>query len=77
MTHGNQRNAADTAVIGVRPTPRAIAGQLSPDDERRVLEWLSLNTAALIAYWDGQIDTIQLGQMLRRLPASPDTRRAP
>ena len=31
MTHGNQMNIADTAVVGVRPTPRVIA-ELSPAD---------------------------------------------
>jgi len=28
-------NATNTAVVGVRPSPRVIAGQLSPDDEQR------------------------------------------
>ena len=73
MTHGNQMNVANTAVVGVRPGPHLIAGQLSPDDERGVFEWIALNTAALVAYWDGQIDTIQLGERLLPLspPASP------
>ena len=29
MTHGNQMNAANTAVVAVRPSPRVLAGQLS------------------------------------------------
>ena len=65
MTHGNQMNVANTAVVGVRPAPHLIAGQLSPDDERAVYRWVSLNAAALIAYWDGQIDTIELGGRLQ------------
>jgi len=78
LSHGNQMNVADTALVGVRPAPRMIAGQLSPGDERLVFEWISLNTAALIAYWDGLIDTMQLGQRLRRLPVpSSSTPRAP
>ena len=32
MTHGNQMTIANTAVVGVRPAPRVIAGQLSPGD---------------------------------------------
>ena len=87
LTHGNQMNATNTAVVGVRPSPRMIAGQLSPDDEgsfavvgltsggdrrvvdteRAVFQWVGLNAAALVAYWDGQIDTVQLGQILRSL----------
>jgi hypothetical protein len=68
-THGNQMNIADAAVVGVRPAPHVIAGRLSPDDERAVSRWVSLNTDPLVAYWEGQIDTIQLGQRLKPLPS--------
>jgi hypothetical protein len=34
---------------------------LSPDDQRAVFAWVSLNSAALVAYWEGRIDTIELG----------------
>jgi hypothetical protein len=67
MTHGDQMNITNTAVISVRPTPHVIAGQLSSSDERAVFEWLALNADPLIEYWEGRIDTIQLGQMLKRL----------
>jgi hypothetical protein len=70
MTHGDQMNIANTAVVGVRPAPHLIAGHLSPDDQRVVFEWISLNTAAIAEYWDGRIDTIELGQSLKRLPQS-------
>ena len=69
MTHGDQMNIANTAVVGVRPSPRVIAGHLSPNDLRAVFEWISLNTAALVEYWDGRIDTIDLGQLLKRIPS--------
>jgi hypothetical protein len=68
LTHGDQMNIANTAVVGVRPTPHVIAGQLSPDDQRAVFEWVSLNTVELVEYWDGRIDTVELGQLLRRSP---------
>ena len=68
MTHGDQMDIANTAVVGVRPSPRVIAGHLSPDDQRAVFEWVSLNIAAIVEYWDGRIDTIELGQQLKRLP---------
>ena len=68
MTHGDQMNIANTAIIGVRPNPYLIAGHLSPDDQRAVFEWVSLNTAAIVDYWDGRIDTIELGQLLKRIP---------
>ena len=65
MTHGNQMNAANTAVVGVRPAPHTIAGRLSPEDQRAVFEWISINADALVAYWEGQIDTIDLGERLK------------
>lgn len=67
IAHGNHMSPANTAVIGVRPAPHVVAGRLSADDEAAVFRWISLNTAALVAYWGGQIDTIQLGQLLKPL----------
>jgi hypothetical protein len=67
MTHGDQMNIANTAVVGVGPTPHVIAGHLSPHDQRAVFEWLSLNIAAIVEYRDGRIDTIELAR-LRRVP---------
>src|SRR5260370_522872 len=69
ISHGNQMSPANTAVVGGRPSPRVIAGRLSLDDRRAVFAWVSLNTAALVAYWEGQIDTIELGQRLKPVPA--------
>jgi heme/copper-type cytochrome/quinol oxidase subunit 2 len=60
---------SNTAVVGVRPVPHIIAGQLSPDDQRGVFEWISLNVGALVSYWEGRIDTVQLGQALKRIPS--------
>ena len=68
-THGDHMNIANTAVVGVRPSPQLIAGYLSPDDQRVVFEWISLNTAAIDEYSDGRIDTIELGQLLKRVPS--------
>jgi hypothetical protein len=67
-THGNQMNITNTAVVGVRPTPHVIAGQLSPADTPAVFQWVALNTDALVAYWDGQIDTAWIIQALKPLP---------
>jgi hypothetical protein len=72
MTHGNQMNIADTAVVGVRPRPRLIAGQLSPVDTQAVFRWVALNTDVLVAYWEGQIDTARMIHALKPLP--PDHR---
>jgi hypothetical protein len=65
MTHGNQMNIDNTAVVAVRPSPRVIAGLLSPEDERAIVDWIALNVTAIVAYWDGDIDTVQLAQALK------------
>jgi hypothetical protein len=70
MTHGSQMTLSNTAVIGVRPTPRVITGQLSSSDEQAVFQWVALNADALVEYWEGRIDTIQLGQALKRIPSA-------
>jgi hypothetical protein len=41
---------SNTAVVGVRPTPHLIAGQLSSRDEQASFEWVALNTHALVEY---------------------------
>jgi hypothetical protein len=69
MTHGNQMTISNTAVVGVRPTPHVIAGQLSSSDEQAVFEWVALNADALVEYWEGRIDTVQLGRALKPIPS--------
>jgi hypothetical protein len=69
MTHGNQMTVSNTAVVGVRPIPHLIARQLSTDDERAVFEWVTLNADTLVSYWEGRIDTIELGLALKRVPS--------
>ena len=39
------------------------------DSAQAVIRWISLNTDALVAYWEGQIDTAELCQMLKPLTA--------
>lgn len=71
MTHGNQMNIANTAVVAVRPEPRVVAGQLTPEDAQAVAEWITLNADTLIAYWEGRIDTAQMVRALKALPPAP------
>jgi hypothetical protein len=72
-------NITNTAIVAVRPAPRLISGRLSPADTQAVFQWLTLNTDALVAYWDGRIDTARMVRALKMLPATsgPGTRAAP
>jgi len=68
MTHGNQMTIDNTAVVAVRPAPRVVAGRLSSDDQRAVANWITLNSEAIIAYWEAELDTGQFIERLRVLP---------
>ncbi len=70
MTHGNQMNIDNTAVVAVRPSPHVIAGHLPREDERAVAAWITLNTDAIVAYWNGDIDTLELMQAFKPLPSA-------
>jgi hypothetical protein len=71
VTHGNQMSIANTAVVGVRPTRRVISGRLSLGDAQSVFGWIALNTDALVAYWEGRIDTARAIQALKPLAPAP------
>lgn len=67
-TTGDRMDINDTAVVAVRPNPALLRGELSSDVLRAVYSWVDLNTAALVAYWNGELDTLELGTRLVRLP---------
>ncbi len=71
MTHGNQMNVDNVAVVAVRPAPHLIAGRLSTEDQRMLFEWIAINNTAIIGYWEGDIDTAELIQSLKRLSPRP------
>ena len=68
QTHGSRMDPGDLAVVAVRPTPRLVAGHLSPTDRRAVGDWIRLNEAVLIDYWEERIYTDELLRRLQRLP---------
>jgi hypothetical protein len=70
MTRGNQMNIDNTAVVAVRPSPHVIAGRLPRGDERALAAWITLNTDAIVAYWNGDMDTLELVQALKPLPSA-------
>lgn len=66
-THGDQIDVNDMAVVSVCPTPELIEGPLRPSDLKLVQAWIALNAEALIAHWEGSLDSIELGLALRKL----------
>ena len=68
-SHGNRMTITNTAIVAVRPLPRLVRARLAPADEQAVFQWVRLNEDALVAYWNGQIGTIELARRLQ--PLSP------
>ena len=65
-THGQRADIANSAVVGIRPAPRLIEGNLNSADLAAVSEWINRNRDALIEYWDGNIDTSELiGRLIK------------
>jgi alkylated DNA nucleotide flippase Atl1 len=67
IPHGNRMTIANTAIVAGRPVPRVVTGQLPSTDEQSVFAWVTLNEDALVAYWEGRVDTAGLVQQLRRV----------
>jgi hypothetical protein len=66
-THGPQMVIRDAVTVAVRPAPRVIAGTLSPADRQAVFQWIAMNEAALVDYWDFRIYTDEFLQRLQPL----------
>lgn len=64
---GDHITLEELAVFGVRPTPALIEGSLAAPDFEAVARWIELNSEAIIGYWDGSLDTLELVQAPRRV----------
>ena len=62
--HGDRGRWADSASITVRPDQQLI-GRLRAEDFQLATEWVRLNQAVILEYWDGVLDDI--GDVLARL----------
>jgi hypothetical protein len=61
MAHGNRMDLDNTAVVGILPRPRLIAGSLSAQDRDAVFAWIEANRDVLLEHWGGSIDGAELG----------------
>ncbi len=66
--HGERTQWNNTASVAVRPLPHLAAGQLSPADLAVVSDWIRLNEAVLVDYWEQRIFTDELVSRLQKLP---------
>jgi hypothetical protein len=66
-TPGDRIDVDDMAVVGIRPTPTLIEGPLDARSLKLVQKWIALNETTLIGYWDGELDTVEMLQSLKRI----------
>lgn len=65
--HGDRMVLEEAAFVAVRPTPRLVAGDLADRDLRLVARWIEANRDAILDYWEGAIDTLDLASRLVRI----------
>jgi hypothetical protein len=67
-TPGKNTIPTNCAVIGLRPKLRHVAGPSLPGDVMDELQrWVGINLDALVAYWDGNISTLELAAKLKKI----------
>jgi hypothetical protein len=66
--HSERMQWNNTASVAVRPQPHLASGRLSSADLAVVGDWIRLNEAVLIDYWEERIFTDELLSRLRKLP---------
>ena len=64
---GDRMDVANTASVRIQPAPLLVEGVLAPEVMAPVSAWITLNTEALIEYWNGTLGTMELAQRLRKL----------
>ena len=62
-----RKDIGHTAVVGIQPSPRLIAGRLPPGDFESVSQWIELNESVLIDFWNETIDSVELGERLKKI----------
>ena len=53
--------------VAVRPDVHVVEGSMDSEEFNLLHSWIELNRATLIAYWDGDIDTQDALEALRKL----------
>jgi hypothetical protein len=55
------------ATVGIRPIVEIMEGWVDPRDWKLLQEWIVLNRETLIAYWEGEMDTLDAVAALVKL----------
>ena len=65
--HGGRMDVYHTVSVTLDDPPRVIGGKLPAADLNAVRRYLALNREALLGFWNGEMDTVELVARLRRL----------
>lgn len=65
---GERMDLDTAAVVGVRPRPHLVQGDLSRRDLEQVTAWVRLNEQAILRLWEGEYDGVDLAENIKRLP---------
>lgn len=57
----------EMVTAGIRPEVAVLEGQMDAAALDSLTRWIELNRATLVAYWDGDIDTVDALQALARV----------
>ena len=73
LVHGRRARPDRTASVSVRPAVEVVAGrEVRRRDLELVRQWIELNRAAILAYWDGDLLTDEVIARLKPLtPPDP------
>ena len=56
-----------SASVTIEARPKVVTGKLPPNARKDVVRWIVLNKAALIQYWNDEIDTTRVIALLKSL----------
>jgi anti-sigma factor RsiW len=66
LTPGNM-DIGQTAVVGIRPSPGLVEGNMAATDFELVSRWIQANEAARLDFWNETIDSVEPGSRLQKI----------
>ena len=67
VSPGPKAIPSELASIAIRPVVRLVEGEIAADDFALLAKWIELNRDVLLKYWEGEIDTKDALDSLRRV----------
>jgi hypothetical protein len=67
VSPGPKALPSETVAVAIRPHVRLVEGQIDAAGLRLLTKWIDLNRDVLVKYWDGEIDTKDAIDAIRRI----------